>query len=168
MVRSASILVLITAVFAETDGGIPARAYRDVLLEAGHFCQTFCLAATSLGLASFCTGALADSIIEEDLRARRRYGVRHLRVRRWHPSPGGTLGAMARRHERSRGAAPRSRSEGLIGVRPRRIVCAWPGQAARAPVLSACDTGIKVSSRKAKAYSDCASAFQIAGRIRSS
>ncbi len=64
----ASILVLITAVFARTEWKYPApRAYRDVLLEAGHFCQTFCLAATSLGLAPFCTGALADSIIEEDL-----------------------------------------------------------------------------------------------------
>ena len=64
----ASMLVLITAVFARTEWKYPsARAYRDVLLEAGHFCQTFCLVATSLGLAPFCTGALADSIIEHDL-----------------------------------------------------------------------------------------------------
>jgi len=65
---NASVLVLITAVFARTDWKYPsARAYRDVLLEAGHFCQTFCLVATALGLAPFCTGALADSTIERDL-----------------------------------------------------------------------------------------------------
>jgi SagB-type dehydrogenase family enzyme len=44
-----------------------ARAYRAVLLEAGHFCQTFCLAATWLRLAPFCTVALADSMIERTL-----------------------------------------------------------------------------------------------------
>ena len=45
-----------------------ARAYRAVLAESGHLCQTFCLLATSLGLAPFCTMALADSRIERDLR----------------------------------------------------------------------------------------------------
>jgi len=44
-----------------------ARAYRVVLLEAGHLAQTFCLAATALGLAPFCTAALADAVIEHDL-----------------------------------------------------------------------------------------------------
>jgi hypothetical protein len=34
----------------------------------GHLCQTFCLAATWLGLAPFCTMALADSTIEYDLK----------------------------------------------------------------------------------------------------
>ena len=64
----ASALVLMTAVFARTDWKYPyARAYRAVLLEAGHFCQTFCLTATALGLAPFCTAALADSAIERDL-----------------------------------------------------------------------------------------------------
>jgi SagB-type dehydrogenase family enzyme len=64
----ASILVLITAVFARTEWKYPSpRAYRDVLLEAGHFCQTFCLAATAFGLAPFCTAAMADSLIERDL-----------------------------------------------------------------------------------------------------
>jgi SagB-type dehydrogenase family enzyme len=43
------------------------RAYRAVLLEAGHFCQTFCLTATALGLAPFCTAALGDSAIERGL-----------------------------------------------------------------------------------------------------
>jgi SagB-type dehydrogenase family enzyme len=44
-----------------------SRAYRTVLLEAGHFCQTFCLVATWLGLAPFCTTALVDQEIEADL-----------------------------------------------------------------------------------------------------
>jgi SagB-type dehydrogenase family enzyme len=65
---SASVLVLMTAVFGRTEWQYPfPRAYRIVHLEAGHFCQTFCLVATALGLAPFCTAALADSIIEHDL-----------------------------------------------------------------------------------------------------
>lgn len=65
---SASFLVLMTVVFARSRWKYPSpRAYRDVLLEAGHFCQTFCLLATELGLAPFCSGALADSTIERDL-----------------------------------------------------------------------------------------------------
>ena len=64
----ASLLVLMTAVFSRTQWQYPhARSYRAVLLEAGHFCQTFCLVATWLGLAPFCTAALADSLIEKDL-----------------------------------------------------------------------------------------------------
>ena len=66
---NASVLVLMTAVFARTEWKYPfPRAYRTVLIEAGHFCQTFCLVATALRLAPFCTAALADSIIERDLR----------------------------------------------------------------------------------------------------
>ena len=44
-----------------------ARAYRSLLLDAGHLCQTFCLVATWLKLAPFCTQALADAQIERDL-----------------------------------------------------------------------------------------------------
>jgi SagB-type dehydrogenase family enzyme len=44
-----------------------ARAYRVVLIECGHLAQTFCLVATALGLAPFCTAALADTVIEHDL-----------------------------------------------------------------------------------------------------
>jgi SagB-type dehydrogenase family enzyme len=44
-----------------------SRAYRVVLLEAGHFCQTFCLVATWLGLAPFSTAALVDEKIEKTL-----------------------------------------------------------------------------------------------------
>jgi SagB-type dehydrogenase family enzyme len=40
------------------------RAYRTVLIEAGHFAQTFCLVATWLGLAPFCTAAFDDAHTE--------------------------------------------------------------------------------------------------------
>jgi nitroreductase len=57
-----------TAVFARTMWKYGrARAYRVVLLDAGHLCQTFCLTATRLGLAPFSTAALRDSLIEKDL-----------------------------------------------------------------------------------------------------
>jgi SagB-type dehydrogenase family enzyme len=65
----AAALILMTAVFSRTQWKYPfARAYRVVLAEAGHLCQTFCLTATWLGLAPFCTMALADSQIERDLK----------------------------------------------------------------------------------------------------
>jgi SagB-type dehydrogenase family enzyme len=64
----ASAVVLMTAVFARTQWKYPApRAYRIVLIDAGHICQTFCLVATWLGLAPFSTMALTDSRIEKDL-----------------------------------------------------------------------------------------------------
>lgn len=64
----AAAVVLMTAVFARTQWKYPAsRAYRSVLIDAGHICQTFCLVATWLGFAPFCTMALADSKIEADL-----------------------------------------------------------------------------------------------------
>jgi SagB-type dehydrogenase family enzyme len=67
-VRNAAALFLMTAVFRRTmwKYHLP-RSYRVVLLDAGHLCQTFCLVATWLGLAPFCTAALKDTLIEEDL-----------------------------------------------------------------------------------------------------
>ncbi len=65
---SAPLLILMTAVFPRVQWRYEfPRAYRVVLAEAGHFCQTFCLTATWLGLAPFCSMALADSRIERDL-----------------------------------------------------------------------------------------------------
>lgn len=65
---SAALVVFLTAVFARTRWKYDyARAYRAVLIEAGHLCQTFCLTATSLGLAPFCTMAFADSKVEKAL-----------------------------------------------------------------------------------------------------
>jgi SagB-type dehydrogenase family enzyme len=67
-VRNAGALFLMTAVFPRTMWKYQhARAYRVVLLDAGHLCQTFCLVATWLGLAPFCTAALKDTLIEKDL-----------------------------------------------------------------------------------------------------
>jgi SagB-type dehydrogenase family enzyme len=64
----AAFVVVMTAVFARTRWKYDyARAYRAVLIEAGHLCQTFCLTATSLGVAPFCTMAFADSKIEKAL-----------------------------------------------------------------------------------------------------
>jgi len=64
----AAALFIMTAVFARTMWKYGrARAYRVVLLETGHLCQTFCLTATRLGLAPFCTAALRDSLIEDGL-----------------------------------------------------------------------------------------------------
>jgi len=58
-----------TAVFKRTMWKYgKARAYRVVLLDAGHLCQTFCLTATWLGLAPFCTAAFNDSAIERVLK----------------------------------------------------------------------------------------------------
>ena len=65
----AAAVVFVTAVFTRAQWKYGnARAYRVVLAEAGHVCQTFCLAATWLGLAPFCTMAFADSKIEKALR----------------------------------------------------------------------------------------------------
>jgi SagB-type dehydrogenase family enzyme len=65
--RSAALFIM-TAVFARTMWKYHhPRAYRVVLLDAGHLGQTFCLTATRLGLAPFSTAALKDSLIEKDL-----------------------------------------------------------------------------------------------------
>jgi SagB-type dehydrogenase family enzyme len=63
-----AVVIFMTAVFARAQWRYDyARAYRSILAEAGHLAQTFCLAATHLGLAPFCSMALADSTIEQDL-----------------------------------------------------------------------------------------------------
>ncbi len=67
--KDAAALFLMTAIFDRTMWKYPkSRAYRVVLLDAGHLAQTFCLVATWLGLAPFCTAALSDSLIEKDLK----------------------------------------------------------------------------------------------------
>jgi SagB-type dehydrogenase family enzyme len=67
--RDASAFFVMTSVFARVQWRYAfSRAYRTVLAEVGHHCQNLLLTATSLGLAPFCTMALADSTIERDLR----------------------------------------------------------------------------------------------------
>ncbi|GAC1502385.1 MAG: SagB/ThcOx family dehydrogenase [Steroidobacteraceae bacterium] len=64
----AAALFIMTGVFARTMWKYQhPRAYRVVLLDAGHLGQTFCLTATRMGLAPFCTAALNDTLIERDL-----------------------------------------------------------------------------------------------------
>jgi SagB-type dehydrogenase family enzyme len=66
--RDAAALVFLAAVFERTRWRYPGpRAYRAVLIEAGHVCQTMCLTATWLGLAPFCSMALSDAAIERAL-----------------------------------------------------------------------------------------------------
>jgi SagB-type dehydrogenase family enzyme len=61
-------VVFLTAVFQRSQWKYEhPRAYRVLLAESGHVCQTFCLTATWLGLAPFCTMALADTKIEQAL-----------------------------------------------------------------------------------------------------
>ena len=63
--RAAAIVVM-CPVFARTMWRYPqSRAYRTVLIDAGHLGQTFALAATSLGLAPFTTMAFSESALEQ-------------------------------------------------------------------------------------------------------
>ena len=60
--------MFMSAIFKRNQWKYPdSAAYRTLILDAGHMCQTFCLTATWLGLAPFCTMALADSKVEKDL-----------------------------------------------------------------------------------------------------
>jgi SagB-type dehydrogenase family enzyme len=66
----AAALFMLTAVFPRTQWRYKTpRAYRNVLLEAGHVVQTFCLAATWLGLAPFCTARFSEAVVEPAIRA---------------------------------------------------------------------------------------------------
>jgi len=66
--RGAAALFLMTAVVGrETWKYATARAYRALLIDAGHLTQTCCLVATAIGLGPFCSMALDDSGIEQDL-----------------------------------------------------------------------------------------------------
>jgi SagB-type dehydrogenase family enzyme len=57
--------VVMAAVFGRTMWRYPSsRVYRSILIEAGHLGQTFCLAATALGLAPFGTIAFRDAEVD--------------------------------------------------------------------------------------------------------
>jgi SagB-type dehydrogenase family enzyme len=61
----AGAVIVMAAVFGRTMWRYPSsRAYRSILIEAGHLGQTFCLAATALGLAPFCTMAFRDPDVD--------------------------------------------------------------------------------------------------------
>ena len=66
--RGAAALFLMTAVVGRALWKYPtARAYRALLIDAGHLTQACCLVATAIGLGPFCSMALDDSRIEQDL-----------------------------------------------------------------------------------------------------
>jgi SagB-type dehydrogenase family enzyme len=63
--RAAAITIM-CPIFARTQWRYGhSRAYRTVLIDAGHLGQTFCLVATALGLAPFTTMAFSDAALEE-------------------------------------------------------------------------------------------------------
>lgn len=62
----AGAFIIMTAVFARAMWRYEfSRAYRTVLAEVGHLGQTFCLTATALRLAPFCTMAFRDRALEQ-------------------------------------------------------------------------------------------------------
>ncbi|GAA4533981.1 SagB/ThcOx family dehydrogenase [Amycolatopsis samaneae] len=64
-IREAAIVVFLTAVVGRVSAKYrDPRAYRVMLLNAGHVGQTFALAATALGLGAFTTAAFADEEVE--------------------------------------------------------------------------------------------------------
>lgn len=66
--RDAAFLLVLTGVFERSQWRYDyPRAYRAVLAEVGHVCQSFLLSASWRGLAPFCTMAIEDSTIERDL-----------------------------------------------------------------------------------------------------
>jgi SagB-type dehydrogenase family enzyme len=61
----AGALIVMAAMFERAMWRYPFnRAYRSILAEAGHLGQTFCLVATALSLAPFCTMAFRDRELE--------------------------------------------------------------------------------------------------------
>ena len=65
---SAGALMLMTAVFSRNQWKYrDPPAYRTVMIDSGHVCQTFCLVATWLGLAPFCTMAFDQTLVEKKL-----------------------------------------------------------------------------------------------------
>ena len=64
----AAAIVIMSAVFARSMWKYPSsRAYRAILIDAGHLGQTFCLAATALGLAPFSTMAFREHEVDSVL-----------------------------------------------------------------------------------------------------
>jgi SagB-type dehydrogenase family enzyme len=67
--HDAAAVVVMTAVVERCFWKYPqGRGYRSILLDAGHLSQTFCLTATALQLAPFCTMAFVEQDLEKVLR----------------------------------------------------------------------------------------------------
>ena len=64
----AAFLVFMCPIYARTAWRYPSgRAYRSILIEAGHLGQTFCVLAAERGLAPFCTLAIDDPHVDRQL-----------------------------------------------------------------------------------------------------
>ncbi|MEW6094927.1 MAG: SagB/ThcOx family dehydrogenase [bacterium] len=66
-VAEAAVAFIMTAVFARTKWKYRNRAYRYVLIEAGHIGENIYLSATSLGLGTCAVGAFFDDQINKEL-----------------------------------------------------------------------------------------------------
>lgn len=66
--EAASVVIVLTAVFARTQAKYGPRGYRFALLEAGHVGQNICLLAQERGLGAVCLGGFVDSRLNALLR----------------------------------------------------------------------------------------------------
>lgn len=65
VLRGSAAVFVMAATFARSQWKYPfARAYRTILLDAGHLGQTFCLVTTALGLGAFVSAAFSEDVVE--------------------------------------------------------------------------------------------------------
>ena len=128
----AAAVVFMTAVLPRVwwRGPTTRERHRAALLEAGHVCQTFCLVATWLGLAPFCTMALDDTRIERDLAGGRRREVLCTRPA-WARGPGTDAGCSGRVTRRRSARPSRGRITDHYPLRSRLADQARHGRARR-------------------------------------
>ena len=65
MLAQAAVCFVLTAIFQRTRWRYRERAYRYVLLEAGHLGQNLYLAASSIGLGACAVGAFLDDKLND-------------------------------------------------------------------------------------------------------
>ena len=105
--RDTAALVFMTAVLPRVRWRYASpRAYRSVLLGAGHLCQTFCLVATWLKLAPYLYPGARRHADRTGPRGGRRQRGRRVRRRRRHAAAGRAVGPVARARARPAGFAP--------------------------------------------------------------
>lgn len=61
----ANVCFVLSAIFQRTRWKYRERAYRSVMLEAGHIGQNLCLAAASMGLGACPVGAFLDEALND-------------------------------------------------------------------------------------------------------
>jgi SagB-type dehydrogenase family enzyme len=65
MIRSANLIIIITAIFGRTTWKYGQRGYRYVWLDAGHVGQSICLVAAGLGLGTVAIGGFFDREMDD-------------------------------------------------------------------------------------------------------